>query len=106
MIAQCWAVRKLVLKQVFVSASFVPLECAMRSGSLESHVRPDRADRYFADGDNHRSGTLNSPQNLFHDSRRRVFNQRQIARANPKFKLAMIETKLMQHGREPIVIRY
>ena len=51
-----WAVKKLVLQRVLVWASFVPLEFAFKSGILESQVRPDRADRCSAGGDNHRSG--------------------------------------------------
>ena len=51
---QARAVKKLVLQGVLVCASFVPLKFAFGSGILESQVRPDRADRCSAGGDNHR----------------------------------------------------
>ena len=50
------AVKKLLLQWVPVSVSFVPPECEVRSGNLESQARPERADRCSTGGDDHRSG--------------------------------------------------
>ena len=53
-----WTVKSSVSTRVLVRASFVPIKFALRSGTLDGQVRPDRADRCSAGGDNHRSELL------------------------------------------------
>jgi len=60
--ANAGLLKKLVLQRVSFCASFVPLEFTVRSSILESQVRPDRADRYSAGGDNHRTWVNKNPK--------------------------------------------